>query len=141
MAKMMSVQVKKCQLRNQPSFLGKIVSNLSYGDQVAVLEEKESWINVQPPSQKGAGWVHVSALSTKKIVLSPGSSSVASSTSSEEIALAGKGFNEQVEQEFKKQNSGIDFTWVDKMEHIVIPQKEIQAFLQQGELTGKGGKS
>ncbi|MHB8809635.1 MAG: SH3 domain-containing protein [Desulfobulbaceae bacterium] len=141
MTKMLSVQVKKCQLRNQPSFLGKIVSNLSYGDQVTVLEEKESWVNVQPPSQKGAGWVHVSALSTKKIVLNPGSSSVASSTSSEEIALAGKGFNEQVEQEFKKRNSSIDFTWIDKMEQIVIPQKEIQAFLQQGSLTGKGGKS
>ena len=140
MAKMMSVQVKKCQLRNQPSFLGKIVSNLSYGDQVAVLEEKESWVNVQPPSE-GAGWVHVSALSTKKIVLNPGSSAVASSTSSEEIALAGKGFNQQVEQEFKRQNSGIDFNWIDKMEHIVIPQKEIQAFLQQGGLTGQGGKS
>lgn len=140
MAKMMSVQVKKCQLRNQPSFLGKIVNNLSYGDQVTVLEEKESWFNVQPPSE-GAGWVHVSALSTKKIVLNPGSGGVASSTSSEEIALAGKGFNAQVEQEFKKQNSSVDFSWIDKMEHIAIPQKEIQAFLQQGELIGKGGKS
>lgn len=140
MSKMMSVQVKKCQVRNQPSFMGKIVSDLSYGDQVAVLEEKESWLNVKTPA-KGSGWVHTSALSVKQIVLGQGSANVQSSTSSEEIALAGKGFNDQVEQEFKKQNSNIDFTWVDKMEKIVIPQKEIQAFLQQGGLSGQGGKS
>lgn len=140
MSKMMSVQVKKCQVRNQPSYLGKIVSDLAYGDQVSILEEKESWLNVKPASKAG-GWVHVSALSTKEIVLAKGSAPVQSSTSSEEIALAGKGFNEQVEQEFKKQNRNIDFTWVDKMEKIVIEQKEIQSFLNEGGLAGKGGRS
>ena len=50
MSKMMSVQVKKCQVRNQPSCLGKIVSDLAYGDQVSILEEKESWFNVKPAS-------------------------------------------------------------------------------------------
>ena len=63
------------------------------------------------------------------------------STSSEEIALAGKGFNQQVEQEYKKQNRNVDFSWVDKMEQIVIPQQEMQTFLQQGGLAPTGGKS
>ena len=141
MSKMMSVQVKKCQLRNQPSFLGKIVSNLSYGDQVAVLAEKESWVSVQQPGQATSGWVHVSALSTTKIELNPNSQDVKGSTSSEEIALAGKGFNQQVEQEYKKQNRNIDFAWVDKMEQIVVSQEEIQAFLKQGGLAPTGGRS
>ena len=141
MTKTMSVQVKKCQLRNQPSFMGKIVSNLSYGDTVTVKEEKESWLNVDPPAKGGGGWVHVSALSSKKIVLDPESRDVKGSTSSEEIALAGKGFNQQVEQEYKKQNRNVDFSWVDKMEQIVIPQQESQTFLQQGGLTATGGKS
>lgn len=141
MSKKMSVQVKKCQLRNQPSFLGKIVSTLSYGDQVAVLAEKESWINVQQPAQTTSGWVHVSALSTKKIELNPNSQEVQGSTSSEEIALAGKGFNQQVEQEYKKQNQNIDFAWVDKMEQIIVSQEESQSFLKQGELAPTGGRS
>jgi hypothetical protein len=141
MTKMMSVQVQKCQLRNKPSFLGKILANLSYGDQVNVLEEKESWLNVEPSAKSGSGWIHISALSTKKIILNPGSKDVQASTSSEEIALAGKGFNQQVEQEFKNQNKGIDFAWVDKMEKIVIPQTEMQSFLEQGDLMAGGGKS
>ncbi len=141
MSKMMSVQVKKCQLRNQPSFLGKIVSNLSYGDQVLVLGEKESWLNVQPPAKGDSGWVHVSALSAKRVVLNPNSREVKGSTSSAEIALAGKGFNQQVEQQFMKQNRNIDFTWVNKMEQIDISPKEIQEFIKQGGLNPAGGRS
>lgn len=137
----MSVQVKKCQLRNQPSFMGKVVSTLSYGDQVTVAEEKESWLNVVPSAKGSGGWVHVSALSAKQIVLNPDSRDVQGSTSSGEIALAGKGFNQQVEQEYKKQNRGADFSWVDKMEQIVVTQQEIQSFLQEGGLAGEGGKS
>jgi hypothetical protein len=136
----MSVQVKKCQLRNQPSFLGKIVSNLAYGDQVNVLEEKESWYNVEPSAKSGAGWVHVSALSAKKIILNPDSKDIKESTSSEEIALAGKGFNQQVEDEYKRQNN-VDFSWVDRMEKIVVSQNEMQSFLEQGDLKAEGGKS
>lgn len=137
----MSVQVKKCQLRNQPSFMGRIVRTLSYGDQVTVSEKKESWLNVVPSAKGSAGWVHVSALSTKQIVLNPDSRDAPGSTTSGEIALAGKGFNQQVEQEYKKQNRGVDFSWVDKMEQIVISQQDIQSFLQEGGLAGEGGKS
>jgi hypothetical protein len=137
----MSVQVKKCQLRNQPSFMGSIVTTLAYGDQVTVSEEKESWLNVVASAKGSSGWVHVSALSAKQIVLNPDSRDVPGSTTSGEIALAGKGFNQQVEQEYKKQNRGVDFSWVDKMEQIVIPQQDIQSFLQEGGLAGEGGKS
>ncbi|MHB8789141.1 MAG: SH3 domain-containing protein [Desulfobulbaceae bacterium] len=137
----MSVQVKKCQLRNQPSFMGRIVATLAYGDQVTVSEEKESWLNVVASAKGSSGWVHVSALSAKQIVLNPDSRDVPGSTTSDEIALAGKGFNQQVEQEYKKQNRGVDFTWVDKMEQIVIPQQEIQSFLQEGGLAGERGPS
>ena len=68
MAKMMSVQVKKCQLRNKPTFLGKVVSKLEYGDRVEVSDEKKSWVKVLP-SKKNNGWFHVSALSEKDIIL------------------------------------------------------------------------
>jgi len=136
----MSVQVKKCHLRNQPSYMGKIVGDLSYGDLVTVKEEQESWLNVATAAKAVGGWVHVSALSTKQILLKPDSRDVKASTSSEEIALAGKGFNQQVEREYQKQNRHIDFSWVEKMEQIVIPQKEIQAFLLEGGLAQPKGK-
>ena len=43
MQKMMSIQVKKGAVRSSPSYLGKIVTQLKYGDQVAVQNVKGSW--------------------------------------------------------------------------------------------------
>ena len=139
MAKQMSVQVKKCQLRNKPSFLGKIILNLNYADRVTVDQEQDDWLKVTPENKSDGGWVHVSALSSKKIVLNPGSKDVKSAASSDELALAGKGFNEQVENDFKKKNRNVDFTWINKMENIVVSQNEIQSFLKEGGLQANGG--
>lgn len=138
MAKAMSVQVKKCQLRSKPSFLGKVVTKLKYGDKVEVAQEENSWVEVSPGKGKG-GWIHVSALSEKEIIVNPNSKDVTAAASSDEIALAGKGFNEQVENDYKKKNKNADFTWVDKMETFVVSQNEIQTFLAQGNLKGEGG--
>lgn len=138
MAKSMSVQVKKCQLRNKPSFLGKVVTQLNYGDKVEITGEKNSWVEVSSAT-KSSGWVHVSALTEKEIIIKPNSKDIQSAASSDEIALAGKGFNEQVEKKFKQNNKDIDFTWVDKMEKIVVSQDEIQNFLHNGGLAGKEG--
>ncbi|GAB4341642.1 MAG: SH3 domain-containing protein [Desulfobulbaceae bacterium] len=139
MSKTMSIQVRKCQVRNKPSFLGKVVATLDYADQVTVRREQEDWYEVAAFGKKGNGWVHVSALSTKKIVLNPDSSDIQAGTSSDEIALAGKGFNEQVEKNFRKKNKNVDFTWIDKMEKIVVSQQEIQGFLTKGGLQVEGG--
>lgn len=139
MTKQMSVQVKKCQLRNKPSFLGKIVVNLSYADRVTVQKENDDWLKVKPENTNIDGWVHISALSTKKIVLDPGSKDIKSAASSDELALAGKGFNEQVESDFRKKNKKVDFSWIDKMENFVVPQNEIQSFLKNGGLKSTGG--
>ena len=138
MAKTMSVQVKKCQLRSKPSFLGKVVTRLKYGDKVEVAKEDNSWVEVSP-SKKGGGWIHISALSEKEIIVNPNSKDIESAASNDEIALAGKGFNEQVENDYKKKNKKADFTWVDKMEKFVVSQNEIQKFLKQGGLTAEGG--
>lgn len=138
MAKTMSVQVKQCQLRSKPTFLGKVVKKLDYGDRVVIEKEENSWANVSP-SGKSTGWVHISALSEKEIILNPNSQHIKEAASSDEIALAGKGFNEQVEKKYKQDNKNIDFSWIDKMEKIVVSQNEIQNFISQGGIKAKGG--
>ena len=74
----MSVQVKNGQIRATPSFLGKVVAPLSYGDRVQVLETRNDWMNVTGPGGQ-SGWVHSSALTKKKIVMSSGSDFMGSS--------------------------------------------------------------
>ena len=137
--KLMSVQVKKAQLRSTPSFLGKIVTTISYTKQVDVLEEKGAWMRVIVPANGSEGWMHSSALSKKKIVLKAGAEDVSKAASSDEVALAGKGFNASVEEQFKAENASVNYAVVDRMERTVISQNQMQTFLEQGGVVPEGG--
>ena len=134
----MSVQVKKGDVRSTPSFLGKIITQLSYGDPVQVQGAKGPWMLVDLVDS-GNGWIHTSALTRKKIILRAGQTDAQQTADSDEIALAGKGFNEQVQGEFKAQNPNIDYTWIDKMEKFVVSRKRMLEFLKEGELNPEGG--
>jgi hypothetical protein len=135
----LSVQVRDGQLRGTPSFVGNIVGRLSYGDRVTLIREQGDWREVS--AQAGPrGWMHASALTTKTIVLKAGTASVQTGATGGEIALAGKGFSEEVEKQYKSQNPQLDFAWVDRAERFQVSPEEIQAFLKQGELSpGEGG--
>ncbi|MFA4917221.1 MAG: SH3 domain-containing protein [Syntrophales bacterium] len=138
--KLLSVQIREAQLRSSPSFLGKITNRLAYGRIVEVLKDQGAWKRVAVPGSGIQGWVHVSTLTTKKIALQSGTADVKSSVTGAELALAGKGFNAAVEDEFKKKNSNLDFTWVDRMETLKFTTEEIQEFLRDGHvITPEGG--
>jgi hypothetical protein len=137
--KMMSIQVKKGEIRSTPSFLGNIVARLSYGDRVYVREEKGPWVRVGLPGKSHEGWIHTSVLTSKKIVFKSGAANVQTSASSDELALAGKGFSKQVEDEFKGKNPNINYAWIDRMEKYVVSEKQIKQFLKEGELSSEGG--
>lgn len=134
----MSVQVREAPVRSTPSFLGAIIGQVSYGDRVEVVEVANGWAHVNLPSGTGQGWMSISALSRQQLALKAGSN-VASGASSSEVALAGKGFNEQVEQQYESETQ-LDYTWVNKMEKIVYSPQQLEAFLKQGQLTGVGGQ-
>ena len=129
----MSVTVKEAQVRANPSFLGPMVGVLAYGARVSVLAEQAGWMRVSIPGGR-EGWVHGSALTQKRIVLQAGSD-VQRGASSGEVALAGKGFNQEVEDRYKEERS-LDYTWVDRMEAIVVPPEQSVVFLKEGGLEG-----
>lgn len=135
----MSVQVKQGHVRATPSFLGKVISTLAYGDRVETLEEKDGWIRIVPPGGKAPGWMHSSALSEKRIVLKAGTKEAEVGASSGELALAGKGFNAEVEAAFKAKNKDVDFTWIDRMQDMNVPPDKIHDFVQEGKLISAEG--
>ncbi len=137
--RMMSVQVKTTQLRSSPSFLGKPLQALNYGVRLAVVSQKGDWLQVSPAPGMSGGWVHGSALTPKRIEFRAGEQNVSQAATSDELALAGKGFNAQVEAQFKAQNPRLNFAPIDQMETIRISQSEIQAFIQKGRLHLSGG--
>ncbi len=136
--KMMSVQVRNGQVRGTPSFLGALVGPVGYGEQVEVLQTQGVWMQVRTPAGK-SGWMHQSALSPKKIVMKAGDQDVKTGASGDELALAGKGFNSDVEAAFKAKNKNIDFTWVDRMEKYKVSTQELEAFLKEGQVVSEGG--
>lgn len=137
--KLMSVQVKSGQVRSTPSFMGKIIDRVAYGVRVSVSREAGGWAKVAVPGRGTAGWMHTSALTEKKIVMKPSAADVRQSASGNEIALAGKGFNREVEREYQARNSGLDYSRVNVMEQIVVTQAEIQKFVEAGGLGSRGG--
>jgi hypothetical protein len=140
--KTLSVQVREGQIRATPSFLGKMVAKAAYGDRVDLLEDRETWKRVSIPGGKLQGWMHTSALTTKRIVLKAGQADVQTGATRDELALAGKGFNEQVESAFKKENKNLDYTWINRMESLKISPEQMQSFLARGNLVPQtdGGK-
>ncbi|MCB1151831.1 SH3 domain-containing protein [bacterium] len=134
-----SVQVREGKLRQSPSFLGKITADVAYGDRMEVLEETAGWTRVRDGSGR-SGWIHASALTEKKVVLKAGQGDVAAGASGEEIALAGKGFNEEVEKTYRAANPDVDFAWVDRMETWKVTPDQAAAFVSAGKLVPGGAR-
>ncbi len=134
-ATMMSIQVSAVQLRDKPGFRGIPGTELNYGDRVEVVEEGRGWFKVRSGSGE-SGWIQESALTTKEVVLQAGAA-VSSGASTEEVALAGKGFSEDVEREYRDQSDlEAEFKLVDLMESYERPDQELLMFLDDGRLEG-----
>ncbi len=129
----MSVQVRTTKLRARPSFLGSTISDVDYGTKVTVESRRGPWVQVALAGGR-SGWIHESALSEKKLAMSSGQTTANTGASGEEIALAGKGFSDEVEQEYRNQHSEQDYTWVDFMETIVISPEQAEQFLAAGQV-------
>ncbi|CAB5170000.1 hypothetical protein D3OALGA1CA_5671 [Olavius algarvensis associated proteobacterium Delta 3] len=78
-------------------------------------------------------------MTVKKIVLRPGEEDVRKAATTDEIALAGKGFNRQVEDEFRSRHPSLDYTGLDRMEAFQVSQPEVWVFLKEGKLEPGGG--
>jgi hypothetical protein len=133
---MMSVQVRDGQVRGTPSFLGKIVGRVSYGQSISVIGASGDWNKVAYAGVQG--WIHASALTNADLGLRSGSGQAPSSVSGQEMALAGKGFNAQVEQKYRQTHGG-DFASVDRMEQATVRTDRLMAFLKEGGVTPRGG--
>jgi SH3-like domain-containing protein len=133
----LNVAVKESPQRATATPFGRVLANLRYGTQVEVLERQGAWVRVKAAGA-GSGWVHASALSEKRLALQSGKGAVKSGASAEELTLAGKGFNAQVEGEYRQRNRDLNYQWVERMESTVIPTEDLQRFVREGRLAAGG---
>jgi hypothetical protein len=127
------VSAKTLSLKSSAAAFASSRGTLNYGDQVTVLQVNGSWVElVSAANPSLSGWASSSILTSKKITASTSTGATAS-----EIALAGKGFNEEVENAYKaKEGAAVDYTAVDKVETITVPEDELKNFIVQGHLKG-----
>ncbi|MBF0171331.1 MAG: hypothetical protein HQK87_09655 [Nitrospinae bacterium] len=138
-ASTVTVSVKQTSVRSDRQFFAPTVATAKYQDKLAVSGQKGDWYEVTVNGKKG--YVHASAVgggAGKK----EGSSIFdddSKEPGKEDVALAGKGFNPQVEKEYKSKNPKLDFAAVDAMEKITVSDAALATFASQGNLSPKGG--
>ncbi len=132
------VKVRSTALRSGPQFFASTVVTLKAGDGLVQVSRQNDWIQVKNAAGQ-TGWIHQSAVETKKIdILAWGKGTKTQATASE-VAMAAKGFNKQIEDSYKAKNKNISFVWVDKMALITVSKADLQVFLKQGKLVAGGG--
>ena len=135
----LSVAVRKGAVRVSPTPFAKIAATLNYGERVDVLAEQGLWFKVRDQRQGREGWMHGASLIAKPIVLKPGER-VGGGASEDELALGGKGFNAQVEAEYKARGKNLDYASVDWLERIQVSPEALREFIAKGGLQSpKGG--
>ncbi len=138
LAETLVVQVKSTFLRKEPVFYGAVVAELTTGEEVEEISSQNGWIKVRTSSGH-EGWLHSSAVRKQKFSLLAMNQPVKTQADADEVALAGKGFNKQVEDKYRSENPEIDFTWVENMLSIRVSPARLKAFLEQGKLGEFGG--
>ena len=133
----MIVKVKETKLKSSPQFFASTVVSLNAGAQLEKIETQGSWVKVKT-SNGAVGWLHLSAVQDRKFSLLAVSSPTKTGATADEVALAGKGFNKQVEDAYKSKNTDVDFLWVDRMLKIIISENDLLAFLKGGRLVDYG---
>ena len=93
----MSVQVRQSAVKSTPNYLGGSVGTVSYGQQVNVVGDEGNWYQIERPS----GWVPKSALTKHSVAVNADQKGASAAGKRDEVALAGKGFNPQVEAQYK----------------------------------------
>jgi hypothetical protein len=122
------VSVRQAAVKSSTWFFAGTRGNLSMGDQVSVLQISGNWAEIRstatPPL---SGWTAIGNLSNRLIVAE------GTTASAREVALAGKGFDRDVENVYRA-SGDFNFEDVDRMERLTVSQEELFRFLTDGRL-------
>jgi hypothetical protein len=132
MADSVRVITKENAVREDCRFFAPIKLKVCYGDIMQALEKQGDWYRVQ--IRGVIGCIHQSAVSGRVTSISaPAGSS--RGASHDETTLAGKGFDQQIENAYRRRNSSsMNYQTVDWVERITIPSDRIQNFIIWGGL-------
>jgi hypothetical protein len=138
LAETLIVKVQTTSVRKEPKFYSPALATIKAGESVTQISAQAGWFKIRT-SRGIEGWIHSSAVRTKSFTLAAIDQSFKTQATAEEVALAGKGFNKQVEEEYKSRNTELNFAEVDRMLKIIVQPEELRKFLVNGRLGEFGG--
>ncbi|MCL1837184.1 MAG: hypothetical protein FWG46_06540 [Treponema sp.] len=126
----MYVAAKTIDLKSSTGFFASKKGSLAYGEQVTVLQVNGNWAEVHPSANASvSGWTSMAGLTAKRVVAGS-----AASASASEVALAGKGFGQEIENAYRSEGS-LNYAEVDRMEAQKVSDREMYDFLAAGRLS------
>jgi len=130
-AETVRVATKENAIRESCKFLAPVKNKVQYGDELEVLSKEGDWVKVKFKNAKGC--IHKNAVTDKAISLSD-TSAKGHTASSDEVALAGKGFNPEVEKSYKSKHPELDFNAVNSIEAYSVQDEPLRLFIKAGGL-------
>jgi len=124
------VAVRTVALKSSTGFFASNRGTLNYGDRVTVLQVSGRYVEVRSATNSTlTGWTASANLTTRQVV-----SGNTSTASAREVALAGKGFNQDVENSYRAQGN-LNYADVDRVEAITVSEAALRQFLEGGRLS------
>ena len=131
-AETVKVITKENAIRSSCRFFAPVVTKVQYNDKLEVLSQEGDWLRVRFNGMEGC--IHKSAVEQQKVTLSALNLSEGSSATEDEVSLAGKGFNSEVEEAYQNENPEVSFETVDRIESYSLSEQEQVVFIERGEL-------
>lgn len=136
-AEVMKVSQPNQSLYPDPDFAGTPIAPVPQGAEVTVQQQAGDWYKVE--YQGKSGWLNRQAFpapATGSKFNLPGMlfGAPVKETSSDEAALAGKGFTPEVESSYRQKHPEMKFAEVDKVEAYRVDPAKLQAFIKEGGL-------
>lgn len=132
LAATVTVLVQETTLRKRPQSYAPAAGTARLGQRFETEGEQSGFFKTE------SGWIHSSAVTAKKARLG-GGESVGGSATADEVTLAGKGFNAQVEKSYGAKNGDANFTAVNAMERRSASESAVLEFMRTGGLLPAGG--
>ena len=125
------VTTRENAVRGDCRFFAPVKLKVLLGDVLTVKGRKGDWYLV---GAKGVnGCIHKSAVEERTFAASgKGASGVGAAA--DEVSLAGKGFNPQVEAGYRKSGKNLNYAAVDEIVSISVKEKSLESFVLQGGL-------
>jgi hypothetical protein len=137
LAATIKVITQEAVIRKDKRFFAPAVTRAPYGSVIEELGREGDWIHVQYRGKEG--WVHISSVQEQKFQISSLAGGQSQETSQDEVALAGKGFNPEVEKAFREKNPKMRYDLVTQVQSSKVEEAKLQAFIRAGNLKEPGG--